>query len=173
MKKNVVLYKKIPETELARLQHFNVTCFDGVDEANTLNFSRTETGRRAYWCEQANERRSVTTCAHLKACSTISVGLDQFDVDYLNSRTLMHTPSVLTKQKRDTIFTANAARRAVELSNMVRDGKWLRSIGSEHYGVNVYGKTIGIVGMGRIGYGGKTCPLWLRHARELLQSLCA
>nr|WP_086939519.1 NAD(P)-dependent oxidoreductase [Thaumasiovibrio occultus] len=158
MKQKVVLYKQIPDAELARLErHFEVSYFDGISEDNYAAF--IEALAQADGLLGASKPMKENVLKHapnLKACSTISVGLDQFDVDYLNQRgiALMHTPSVLTETTADTIFTLlmSTARRTVELSTMVREGRWQRSIGSEHYGVNVYGKTLGVIGMGRIGY---------------------
>lgn len=92
----------------------------------------------------------------LHAISTISVGVDQFNVPDLTERkiNLMHTPSVLTETTADTIFTLvlNSARRVIEMAEMVKEGRWTRSIGVDCYGTDVNGKTIGILGMGRIGY---------------------
>jgi phosphogluconate 2-dehydrogenase len=39
----------------------------------------------------------------------------------------------------------------VELANLVRNGQWQRNIGPAHFGTDVHGKTLGIIGMGRIG----------------------
>jgi phosphogluconate 2-dehydrogenase len=39
----------------------------------------------------------------------------------------------------------------VELADMVRSGEWKRNIGPAHFGSDVHGKTLGIIGMGRIG----------------------
>jgi glyoxylate/hydroxypyruvate/2-ketogluconate reductase len=66
----------------------------------------------------------------------------------------MHTPGVLNETTADTMFTLImcTARRAVELSNMVREGRWTSNIGEALYGTDVHGKTLGIIGMGRIGY---------------------
>ncbi|ANU38986.1 NAD(P)-dependent oxidoreductase [Vibrio scophthalmi] len=158
MKKKVVLYKQIPSAELMRLKmHFEVCFFDGLNDDNYDEFISSLSDAHGLIGASKPINESILKYApKLKACSTISVGLDQFDVDYLNQRgiALMHTPSVLTETTADTIFTLLmcSARRGVELSNMVREGQWQRSIGSEHYGVNIYGKTIGIIGMGRIGY---------------------
>ncbi len=92
---------------------------------------------------------------NLKVASTISVGYDHFDVEELTSRgiKLMHTPNVLTETTADMVFTLIlcAARRAAELNEMVRQGHWHVAVGPEHFGTDVHGKTLGILGMGRIG----------------------
>lgn len=157
MKKSVVLYKKIPDDQRAKLsEHFNVTYFDGITEQNRSDVEKALAEADGLIGASMPIRQDLLNYApKLKAISTISVGVDQFDIDELNKRNirLMHTPSVLTDTTADTIFTLvlATARRAVELSMMVRSGKWHKSIGEEYYGVNVHHKTIGILGMGRIG----------------------
>ena len=101
------------------------------------------------------DRAMVEPARHLEAISTVSTGVDRFDLDDLTRRgiVLSHTPDVLTETTADAIFALilASARRVVELGTFVREGKWRASIGPAHYGVNVHGKTLGIVGMGRIG----------------------
>lgn len=91
----------------------------------------------------------------LKALSTISVGFDHFDVADLTRRGILlaHTPDVLTESTADTVFSLilASARRVVELADWVKAGNWTGSIGPAHFGVDVQGKTLGIVGLGRIG----------------------
>ncbi|HBU95956.1 MAG TPA: glyoxylate/hydroxypyruvate reductase GhrB, partial [Leclercia adecarboxylata] len=91
----------------------------------------------------------------LRATSTISVGYDNFDVDALNARNvlLMHTPTVLTETVADTLMALvlSSARRVVEVAERVKAGEWTKSIGPDWFGTDVHGKTLGIVGMGRIG----------------------
>ncbi|MEE4166479.1 MAG: D-glycerate dehydrogenase, partial [Desulfocapsaceae bacterium] len=93
----------------------------------------------------------------LRVVSTISVGYDYFDVADLTRRgiMLMHTPNVLTDTTADMIFMLMlcVARRAVEMDKMVRQGRWTESVGSPCFGSDVHGKKLGILGMGRIGYG--------------------
>ena len=93
--------------------------------------------------------------SRVKALSTISVGYDQFDVPDLTKRgiVLAHTPDVLTESTADTVFSLilASARRVVELADWVKAGHWKGSIGPTHFGVDVQGKTLGIVGLGRIG----------------------
>ncbi|WP_320150406.1 NAD(P)-dependent oxidoreductase [uncultured Tolumonas sp.] len=158
MKPNIVLYRKIPDDLFARLQEqCQVTFFDGINADN-----------RAAFIEALAEAEGVigtgvkftdelmAAAAKLKAASTITVGYDDFDVAKLSERgvALMHTPGVLTETTADTIFTLVlcAARRITELVEKVKNGEWQSSIGPDWYGSNVHGKTIGILGMGRIGY---------------------
>jgi len=66
---------------------------------------------------------------------------------------LAHTPDVLTESTADTVFSLilASARRGVELAAWVKAGRWQQSIGPAQFGVDVQGKTLGIVGLGRIG----------------------
>jgi glyoxylate/hydroxypyruvate/2-ketogluconate reductase len=93
--------------------------------------------------------------SRVRALSTISVGYDQFDVADLTKRgvVLAHTPDVLTESTADTVFALilTSARRVVELADWVKAGKWTAAVGPAQYGVEVQGKTLGIVGLGRIG----------------------
>lgn len=91
----------------------------------------------------------------LKVVSTMAVGFDNIDIGEATSRRIPvgHTPDVLTETTADLTFALlmAAARRIVEAADFVREGKW-RSWGPMLLtGQDVYGATIGIIGMGRIG----------------------
>jgi gluconate 2-dehydrogenase len=81
--------------------------------------------------------------------------VDNYDLPALAARgiVLSHTPGVLTETTADTIFSLVMAtsRRLVELASLVREGRWTRNIGEELFGWDVHGKTLGILGFGRIG----------------------
>lgn len=91
----------------------------------------------------------------LRVVATVSVGFDHIDVRAANARgiTICNTPDVLTDATADThmLLLLGAARRAKgHVRNM--DGGWkLRNGFFDGLGVEVTGKTMGIVGMGRIG----------------------
>ena len=91
----------------------------------------------------------------LKVISSISVGVDNYPVASLQRRGILlcHTPGVLTETTADTVFMLVMAtsRRLVELANLEREGQWHRNIGEDRYGWDVHGKTLGILGFGRIG----------------------
>ncbi|EKO3380882.1 D-glycerate dehydrogenase [Vibrio fluvialis] len=158
MKPQVVLYKSLPPAELAKLQsHFDVIEFDGINDDNRAEFAQALT--RAEGTIGTGVMMSadlLDRAPKLKAMATISVGIDQFDVDYLSQRgiPLIHTPGVLNETVADTVIllALGAARRAGELSAIVKQGRWTQNLTEAHFGVDFHGKTLGIIGMGRIGY---------------------
>jgi phosphogluconate 2-dehydrogenase len=91
----------------------------------------------------------------LRVISTISAGVDNYPLAALRERGILlaHTPGVLTETTADTVFALIMAtsRRLVELANHVREGCWDRNIGEDLFGWDVHGKTLGILGFGRIG----------------------
>jgi lactate dehydrogenase-like 2-hydroxyacid dehydrogenase len=87
--------------------------------------------------------------------ATSSVGYDHIDVAAAKARgiAVTNTPGVLTECTADFAFMLllAAARRVYEYDAIMRAG-WRRRIGQgELLGVRVWGKTLGILGMGRIG----------------------
>ena len=92
----------------------------------------------------------------LKVISTYSVGYDHIDVKEAKSRGIRvgYTPEVLTETTADLIFGLILAvsRRIVEGDRLIREGKWLIPWQPDFLlGYDVHGKTLGIIGMGRIG----------------------
>jgi gluconate 2-dehydrogenase len=91
----------------------------------------------------------------LEVVSSISVGVDKYQLDALHRRgiVLCHTPGVLTETVADLLFAMMLAtsRRILELGRYVQQGRWKRNIGQDLYGWDVHGKTLGILGYGRIG----------------------
>ncbi len=157
MKPAVILYKSLPEDLLARLnEHFDVTEVEsldaGVREKHPELFSKA-VGIIGSGGKIDND--FLDSVPSLKVASTISAGYDQFDVDQLNARNiiLMHTPTVLTETVADTLMALilASARRIVESAERVKAGEWRESITPDWFGVDVHHKTLGIVGMGRIG----------------------
>lgn len=157
MKPSIVLYKSIPSDLHQRLaQHFTVNSFDGLTPDNQPELlSALQQAQGLIGSGGKIDQDFLQLAPRLRAASTISVGYDNFDVDALNQRgvALMHTPTVLTETVADTMMALvlSCARRVVELAERVKAGEWQDSIGDDWYGVDVHHKTIGILGMGRIG----------------------
>ena len=92
---------------------------------------------------------------HLRALSSYSVGLDHVDLAAAASRGLPvgHTPGVLVETTADLAFALllSAARRTAEADRLIRSGGWGTWEPDLLLGRDVYGATLGIVGLGAIG----------------------
>lgn len=157
MKPSVILYKALPDALQQRLEdHFTVTRFNNLSPETVQQHA--DVFANAVGLLGSSEKVDAALLEKmpaLRATSTISVGYDNFDVDALNARNvlLMHTPTVLTETVADTLMALvlSSARRVVEVAERVKAGEWTKSIGPDWFGTDVHGKTLGIVGMGRIG----------------------
>src|SRR5262245_40138548 len=92
----------------------------------------------------------------LKVVSNFAVGFNNVDVPAATARGVCvgNTPGALTDATADLAFALMiaAARRVTESAIDARAGKWKTWEPLGYLGVDLAGKTIGIVGMGRIGY---------------------
>ncbi|MBH8612549.1 2-hydroxyacid dehydrogenase [Pseudomonas mohnii] len=157
MKKHVVLYKKLSPSLMARLhEQAEVTLIESLDATGLAKLR--DALPRAQGLLGASlklDAELLDLAPHLEAIASVSVGVDNYDIDYLTERRILlsNTPDVLTETTADTGFALilATARRVVELASLVRDGQWTRNIGPAHFGSDVHGKTLGIIGMGRIG----------------------
>ena len=91
----------------------------------------------------------------LKVVSNVAVGYDNIDVQSATERRIMitNTPGVLTETTADLTWALvmATARRIVEADRFTRAGKFTQWSISMFLGNDVYGKTLGICGFGRIG----------------------
>ncbi|SAK94660.1 gluconate 2-dehydrogenase [Caballeronia hypogeia] len=154
MNRKIVAYKALPaDVEAYLREHAEVRNVDPKDKAAFTAALKDADG--AIGASVKITPDMIEGATKLKVFSTISVGFDQFDVDDLTRRgiILTHTPDVLTESTADTVFALilASARRVVELAEWVRQGNWKASIGEACFGVDVQGKTLGIIGLGRIG----------------------
>jgi glyoxylate reductase len=101
------------------------------------------------------DRGVLDACPELRVISNYAVGVDNIDIAACNERGIPvgHTPDVLTEATADATFglLIAAARRVVEGDAVVRAGRWLTWEPTLLLGHDVHGKTLGIVGLGRIG----------------------
>ena len=92
----------------------------------------------------------------LKVVSNFAVGFNNVDVAEATRRGIRvgNTPGVLTEATADMAFALliSASRRIVEAQDYIREGNWKTWEPLGHIGQDLVGKTLGIVGMGRIGH---------------------
>lgn len=91
----------------------------------------------------------------LRVIANYGVGYNNIDVDAATARgiAVTNTPEVLTETTADLTWTLilAASRRVGEGERLLRSGRWKGWKPTQLLGHDVYGKTLGIVGMGRIG----------------------
>jgi glyoxylate reductase len=91
----------------------------------------------------------------LKVVSNIAVGYNNIDVPAARRRGVVvtNTPDVLTETTADFTWALllAAARRVVEADHYARSGQWKTWAWELFWGVDVHGKTLGVLGFGRIG----------------------
>ena len=91
----------------------------------------------------------------LRIAATVSVGYDNIDLPACSRHRVVatNTPGVLDETTADFAWTLMMAvsRRLIEGENWVRSGTWPGMDIAQLLGTDVYGKTLGIIGFGRIG----------------------
>lgn len=92
---------------------------------------------------------------NLRIVSNISVGYNNFDLEEMKKRNVLgtHTPGVLDETVADLILglMLSVARRIPELDRLIRRGEWKKGPDDLFFGLDVHHRTLGIIGMGRIG----------------------
>jgi glyoxylate reductase len=91
----------------------------------------------------------------VKVIANVAVGYNNIDVAAARRRgvVITNTPDVLTETTADFAWTLlmAAARRVVEADHFVRSGQWHKWEWDLLWGADIHGKTLGVVGFGRIG----------------------
>jgi glyoxylate reductase len=92
---------------------------------------------------------------NLRIVANVAVGFDNIDVPACTERkvAVTNTPGVLDETTADFAWTLlmAVARRLIEGDRMARSGAWTKWNLDQLCGTDVWGKTLGIIGLGRIG----------------------
>ncbi|MEB2398713.1 MAG: D-glycerate dehydrogenase [Alcaligenaceae bacterium] len=157
-RKKVLVYRQLPPEQLERIrrEHEVVEANPRLPEQRRAFFDALPEAQGMIGSSYPVDAAMLAQAPRLEVISSISVGVDKFELDALARRgiVLCHTPGVLTETVADLLFALilGTSRRLVELACHVRDGRWTESVGDDLFGWDVHGKTLGIVGYGRIGH---------------------
>lgn len=101
------------------------------------------------------DKELLDKAKQLKVVANLAVGFDNIDVQYANAKGIVvcNTPDILTDTTADLTFglLLATARRLIEASDFVKQNQWKSWGPLLLAGHDVHHKTIGIVGMGKIG----------------------
>lgn len=101
------------------------------------------------------DAETIHAATRLKILANYAVGYNNIDLAAARLRGLVvtNTPDVLTDATADLAWALllATARRVVEGDALVRSGRWTGWSPTQLLGAEVSGKTLGIIGMGRIG----------------------
>jgi len=156
-RRNVLVFRALPDDLLARIEarHRVVVADPRRPEQLPAFQAALADAHGLIGSSHKIGSAELDAAPRLEVISSISVGVDNYPLAELRRRriVLCHTPGVLTETTADTIFglVMCTLRRLPELAQWVREGRWTRNIGEELFGWDVHGKTIGILGFGRIG----------------------
>ena len=101
------------------------------------------------------DAETIRAATRLKILANYAVGYNNIDLAAARARGLIvtNTPDVLTDATADLTWALllATARRVAEGDALVRSGRWTGWSPTQLLGAEVSGKTLGIIGMGRIG----------------------
>ena len=157
MNKKVVVFSQIDPEILTRLKaQYHVVVIDPKQgDVNQQIQQHVQDADGMIGAGRLLNQSNLATAQQLKIISSVSVGYDNYDVDYLNQKNiwLSHTPHVLTETTADLAFTLlmSAARKVPYLDHWTKSGEWKRTVSQAQFGQDIHGKTLGIIGLGNIG----------------------
>jgi len=160
MKPAVLVARAVFPQVLAQLaEHFEVTS-NPLDVAWTQpELIRQLQGRQGVLTTGSEriDAALLAACPELKICANMAVGFNNFDLGAMTAAGVLgtNTPDVLTETTADFGFALllATARRITEAEQFLRAGRWHRWRYDLLAGADVHGRTLGILGLGRIGQG--------------------
>jgi len=157
-KPRVICSRKWPAAVEAELrQRFDVT-LNEADVALTADELRAALDDYDAVCPTVTDKVDAAVLAapkRAKMLGQFGVGFNNIDTEAAKAAGLVvtNTPGVLTDATADMALTLllNVARRTYEGETMLRAGEWTGWRPTQLMGTSPQGKTLGVIGMGRIG----------------------
>lgn len=159
MKPYVYITRKLPSEPLAELKKYaEVEMWESSDQAVPQHVLLEKVKKADGLMTMLSDRIDgalLREARKLKVVANLAVGYDNIDTHtaYRFGVTPCHTPDVLTDTTADLAFglMMATARRLVEAAEFVKAGDWQSWSPLLLAGRDLHHKTLGIVGMGRIG----------------------
>ncbi|MDP4155832.1 MAG: D-glycerate dehydrogenase [Bacillota bacterium] len=159
MKPTIFITRKLPDEAIESIKNqYQVKMWDSEDvpvpRERLLEEAKTADALLTMLSDSIDEA-VLTAGSQLKVVANLAVGFDNIDLETAtkNGIAVCNTPDVLTDTTADLAFglLMATARRLVEAAELVKKNEWKSWIPLLLAGHDVHHKTIGIVGMGKIG----------------------
>ncbi|HEY4060553.1 MAG TPA: D-glycerate dehydrogenase [Puia sp.] len=157
MKQKILITRPLfPDVTDHLREHFDVTINEGprYTSGQLKEALRDKDGALIAGAEKI-DASLLEGLTQLKALCVSAAGYNNVDVDALTKAGVIGTNSPGPADETVADFTWGlmiaTARHLVSAAQWVEQGQWKGPIGSRFFGTNISGKTLGIIGMGRIG----------------------
>jgi glyoxylate reductase len=155
--RKILVAREIPEAGMELLKEFDAAVLseEPPPREDLLGAAEGMEGVLCTLTEQIDAEFFEVAGKSLKVVANMAVGYDNVDVEAAREHGVVvtNTPGVLDETTADTAFMLllAAARRLGEAERLVRNGRWKAWSPKMLLGPDVWGKKLGIIGMGRIG----------------------
>jgi lactate dehydrogenase-like 2-hydroxyacid dehydrogenase len=155
MKKVFVSRPIFPDVIERLKQYFEVDAHDGPALPADQIAARLADKDGAFIAGDPVGAKAIEGAPNLKVVSNMAVGYNNFDMQAFNAHGVLgtNTPDVLNETTADFgwALMMASARRITESEHYLRAGKWKEWSYDAFTGSDIYGSTLGVIGMGRIG----------------------
>ncbi|WP_155372027.1 phosphoglycerate dehydrogenase [Catellatospora vulcania] len=148
----VLIAEELAPAALDVLAHdFDVRHVDGTDRAALLAALAEADAVIVRSATQINAE-AIAAAPRLKVIARAGIGLDNVEVPAATARGVMvvnaPTSNIVSAAEQAIALLLAVARNTASASSALKNGEWKRS---KYTGVELQGKTVGVVGLGRIG----------------------
>ena len=158
MRPKLYLARPLPDPVMAVIHErfsLTVTPADHPPSAAEIRSGVREAQAAICTLNERMDAEMLSAAPSLRVIANYAVGYNNIDVNAAKARGIVvtNTPDVLTNATADITWTLilAVARRVVEADQLVRQNRWTGWSPTQMLGVDLSGKTLGIIGMGRIG----------------------
>lgn len=159
MKPYIFIARKLPDELIKHLtEEYEVNMWEKEDIPVPSEILKKEAAKADALITMLSERideQVLSSAPNLKVVSNMAVGYDNIDVEAASRHgvAVCNTPDVLNDTTADLTFALlmSTARRVVEAAEFIKKGQWKAWTPFLLAGHDIHHKTIGIVGMGKIG----------------------
>ena len=159
MKPKIIVTRNVPDEVESTLKEYFRVSFNREDKVFSkdilIKAMENADGILCTVTDNITDELLSLTNKKVKIIANIGVGVDHIDLQSAkkNNVIITNTPDVLTEATVDvaTLLLLSVTRNAFLVEKMLRQGEWKGFSLTENLGVDVRGRVLGIVGMGRIG----------------------